>query len=170
MTFQSTDLPLYTLSMGFSHVAPYNTLQLNYNAVVGVHGKKRVITDIVKYMRPLFKLVKIVNATSFPGFHIQYLLLITHAHCISKDQLTPPQGNLTGVKHGFISEYSFCYYVLKITSESRWGESKSVLSRRWGESKSVLSQGGESKSVLSRGGESKSVLSTFGYTIEADRM
>ena len=67
----------------------------------GSTGKKRVITDLVIYMRPLFKLVKIVNATSFPGFHIRYLLLITHAHCISKDQLTPPQGNLTGVKHGY---------------------------------------------------------------------
>ena len=44
------------------------TLQLHYNAVIGVHGEKnRVI-----YMRQLFILIKIVKATSFPSFHISY--------------------------------------------------------------------------------------------------
>jgi len=45
------------------------TRQLHYNAVVMVHGKKRVITDRVIYMGSLFT---IFNATSFPGFYKPY--------------------------------------------------------------------------------------------------
>ena len=33
--------------------------------------KKRVKTDRVIYTRPLFKLIKIINAISLPGFHIR---------------------------------------------------------------------------------------------------
>ena len=40
------------------------TLRLHYNAVVWVHGKKRVKTDRVIYTRPSFKLIKIINAIS----------------------------------------------------------------------------------------------------------
>ena len=40
------------------------------NGVVGVHGKKAVITDCVIYTQPLIKFIKMVNAVSFPGFHI----------------------------------------------------------------------------------------------------
>ena len=46
----------------------FSTLRLHYNVVIGVHCKKRVITDRVIYTRPLFK---IFNATSFTGFHIR---------------------------------------------------------------------------------------------------
>ena len=49
-----------------------STPQLDYNAVVGVHVKKIcVITDCLMYTRPLFKLIKIVNEASSPGFHIR---------------------------------------------------------------------------------------------------
>jgi len=44
-------------------------MQLHY---IEVKGKKRIITDRVLYTQPLFKLIKIVNATSFPGLVFRY--------------------------------------------------------------------------------------------------
>jgi len=50
-------------------------IQLHCDSIImrssGSTGKKHVLTDRIIYMRPLFKLIKIINATPLPGFHIR---------------------------------------------------------------------------------------------------
>jgi len=44
---------------------------LIFNVLVKNNLIIRVIMDRVKYIRPLLKLIKIINATSLSGFHIR---------------------------------------------------------------------------------------------------